>query len=169
MQDAVKWPAKKWRWMPVWSWEEIRAAGIHILGQQEADFRERYERWLGIPCYVHQLLDEADQSTLDDAIDQCGMELLKQSYTSLTAHNHKLIHQQVQPNYLKGRAEIVKGYTEDRLIAKYVNEQDNEVGQFLQQVGVILTLQPSGAKFWKSKKHTRTWKIEAHSCAVISL
>ena len=28
MQEAVKWLARKWRWMPIWSWDEIGAAKI---------------------------------------------------------------------------------------------------------------------------------------------
>lgn len=121
--------------MPVWEENEIRAAGVHIFGNQEAEFMPRYERWLGVPRYVLQLTDEANQSSLDDAINECDIAILKQSYTSLTTHknfSHKLIHVQVGPNYLKGPVEIVKGYVEDALLTKFLRAKDSEMEQFLE-------------------------------------
>lgn len=118
-----------WRWMPVWSWEEIKAAGVHIFGQQESEFRERYERWLGIPRYVLDLLDEAYQNSLDRAIDQCSLEIMAESFTSFTAHkqmSHKLVHVQVQKGYLEGPTKIAGGYIVERLIAKYVQAKDSD-------------------------------------------
>lgn len=124
--------------MPVWSWEEIKAAGVHIFGQQESDFRVRYERWLGIPRYVLQLLDVAYQNSLDRAIDQCSLEILAQSFTSLTAHKQisdKLVHTQVKAGYLEGPIQIAGGYVEDRLVSKFVQAKDSDVEHFLAASG----------------------------------
>ena len=124
--------------MPIWSWEEIKAAGVHIFGQQESDFGARYERWLGIPRYVLQLLDEADQESLEEAIDQCSLEVLAQSFTSLTAHKQisdKLVHVQVEEGYMKGPTQIAGGYVMERLVAKYVGAMDSEVEHFLAASG----------------------------------
>ena len=104
LQEALKWGAKLWRWMPVWEETEIKLAGVHIFGQQEAEFMPRFERWLGVPRYVLQLTDDADQNSLDKAINECDIDILKQSYTSLTTHkhfSHKLIHVQMLPGSLK--------------------------------------------------------------------
>ena len=155
MQEAVKWPAKKWRWMPIWGWEEIKAAGIHIYGQEEAEIRERYERWLGIPRYVLQLLDEADQNGLDKAIDQCSLDVLAQSFTSLTAHkqiSHKLVHVHVKDGYLEGPTQIVGGYVEDRLIAKYVQAKDSDVEHFLAASGGNADAAAFKGKIFEKKK-----------------
>ena len=120
--------------MPIWSWEDIKAAGDHIFGRQESDFANRYERWLGIPRYVFQLLDEADQNSLEEAIDHCSLDVPAQSFTSLTAHkqiSHKLVHIQVKAGYLEGPTQIAGGYIKDRLVAKYVQAKDSEVTHFL--------------------------------------
>lgn len=138
MQEAVKWPNGLWRWMPIWSWEEIKAAGVHIFGQQESDFGARYDRWLGIPRFVLQLLDEAYQNSLEEAIDQCSLEVLAQSFTGLTAHkqiSHKLVHVQVRKGYLRGPTQIAGGYIEDRLVAKYVLARDADLERFLAASG----------------------------------
>ena len=141
--------------MPIWSWEEIKAAGVHIYGQPESEFRERYERWLGIPRYVLQLLDEADQNLLDEAIDQCSLEVLAQSFTSLTAHkqiSHKLIHVQVKGGYLKGPTEIAGGYIEERLVAKYVQAKDSDVEHFLAASGGNADAAAFRGKIFEKKK-----------------
>lgn len=138
MQEAVKWPNGLWRWMPIWSWEEIKAAGVHIFGQQESDFGARYDRWLGIPRFVLQLLDEAYQNSLEEAIDQCSLEVLAQSFTGLTAHkqiSHKLVHVQFWKGYLRGPTQIAGGYIEDRLVAKYVLARDADLERFLAASG----------------------------------
>ena len=141
--------------MPVWSWEEIKAAGIHIFGQQESDFRDRYKSWLGIPRYVLQLLDVADQNSLEKVIDRCSLEVLAQSFTSLTAHKQisdKLVHVQVEEGYLKGPTQIAGGYVEERLVAKYVQARDSDVEHFLAASGGNADAAAFMGKIFEKKK-----------------
>ena len=143
--------------MPVWSWEEIKAAGVHIYGQPESECGERYERWLGIPRYVLQLLDVADQKLLDEAIDLCSLKILAQPFISLTAHeqiSHKLLHVQVQvkKGYLKGPTEIAGGYIEERLVAKYVQAKDSDVEHFLAASGGNANAAAFRGKIFEKKK-----------------
>ena len=145
--------------MPIWSWEEIKAAGVHIFGQQESDFRDRYERWLGIPRYVLQLLDVADQSSLEKAIDQCSLEVLAQSLTSLTFHKQisdKLVHVQVKAGYLKGPTQIARGYIMDRLVAKYVQAKDSDLERFLAASGYNADAAAFRGKLLRRRNLTRS-------------
>ena len=115
-----------------------KPAGVHIFGQQESNFGDRYVGWLGIPRYVLQLLDEADQTSLEKAIGRCGLEVLAQSFASLTAHkliSHMLVHVQVEAGYLEGPTQIAGGYIKDRLAAKYVEARDSHVEHFLAASG----------------------------------
>ena len=126
------------RWMPVWSWEEILSAGVHVFGQREQDIRERYEKWLGIPLFVLQQTSQEHQDSLDQAINNCSIADLKNSFINLNADremSHKLVHATVTGGYLFDSVVVVKGYVENSLIAKYVESTDREVEDFLAASG----------------------------------
>ena len=76
LQDALKWPSGDVKWMPVWSWDEILSAGVHIFRQEEADIKERYGKWLGIARVVLQQTSQVYQESLDTAIRKCGVTTL---------------------------------------------------------------------------------------------
>ena len=141
--------------MPVWSWEEIKAAGVHIFRQQESDFRERYERWLGIPRFVLQLLEVAYQESLEEAIDRCSLDILAHCLTSLTAHTQisdNLVHIQVKEDYLKGPTQIAGGYIKDRLAAKYVQAEDSYIEHFLAASAYNADARALSRKIFEKKK-----------------
>ena len=156
--------------MPVWEETEIKTAGVHIFGQQEAEFMPRYERWLGVPRYVLQLTDNADQNSLDKAINECDIDKLKQSCTSLTTHkhfSHKLIHVQVLPGCWEGAVEIVKGYVDNAVLTKFLRAKDSEMEQFLESSAGSPDLQSFREKiFEKRYAHEMLEKGGPFRCAL---
>ena len=126
------------RWMPVWSWEEILSAGMHVFGQREQDIRERYEKWLGIPRFVLQQTSQEHQDSLDQAINNCSIADLKSSFTNIYADNQisdKIVHITVTEGYFLDSPVMVKGYVENSLIAKFVEPPGREVEDFLAASG----------------------------------
>ena len=78
------------------------------------------------------------QDSLDEAIRDCSISTLKNSFTNLTADrsiSHKLIHVTVKPGFLKGPSVIVEGYVLNSLIAKYAESTDRDVEDFLAASG----------------------------------
>lgn len=141
MQEAFKWHKCAMRWMPVWCWTEICTAGTTIFQQEEAEIRSclgRFDKWHGIPRFVLQQINQEHQDSLDEAIRECSISTLKNSFTKLTADraiSHKLIHVTVRPGFFKGPSVLVEGYVLNSLIAKYAESTDREVEDFLASSG----------------------------------
>ena len=99
--------------------------------------------------------------TLDKAISEATLELLKQSYTSLTAHKdfgHKIILLQLRD--LEGAAElVVKGFTEDVPFRKYVWSSSLSVDQLLAASGFDADLESSRGNFLEKKEARETLQI----------
>lgn len=130
-------------------------AGVHIFEQKEQDIRERYEKWLGIPRFVLQQTSQEHQESLDQAIKNCSIAVLKSSFTNLNADKqirHKLIHVTVKEGYFFDANVVVKGYVENSLIAKYVESTDREVEDFLAASGGISDIASFRGKVLEKRK-----------------
>ena len=155
LQEPFKWANCAMRWMPVWSWDEILLAGVHIFEQKEQDIRERYEKWLGIPRFVLQQTTQEHQESLGQAIKNCSIAVLKSSFTNLNADkqiSHKLIHVTVKEGYFFDANVVVKGYVENSLIAKYVESTDREVEDLLAASGGISDVASFRGKVLEKRK-----------------
>ena len=167
-QEAIKRPDSIVRYMPVWSWEEIQAARQHIfISQPKEDVDSRYSEWGGIPRYVFQKTDMADQALLEDALDSCSLNDLAGSITNpstASSISHRLLHLTVKAGYLKGPVVFASDWVEGEVISRYSQYKQREVQDFL----AATAHQPGVAAFrgalWEHYAHMALQRGGCFSC-----
>jgi len=168
VQEAKTRPDSVLRHMPVWSWEEIQAAHQHIFSSQlEADVASRYSKWGGIPRFVLQLTDAADQDLLTEALDSCSLNFLTSSIINLSTASKfgdMLLHLTVDTGYLKGPVVFASDWLQGELISRCLQLGQREVHNFLAASGV----EPSVAVFrnmlWERYAHVALQRGGTFTC-----
>ena len=119
----------------MWSREEIEAAHQHIfISQCKEDVDRRYSEWGGIPRFVFQKIDMADQALLEDALHSCSLNDLAGSITNPSTASrisHRLLHLTVKAGYLKGPVVFASDWVEGEVISRYSQYKQREVQDFL--------------------------------------
>jgi len=131
----MKRPDSVLRHMPVWSWEEIEAAHQHIFSSQlEADVASRYSKWGGIPRFVLQKTDAADQALLTKALNSCSLTFLTSSMVNLSTaskFSDMLLHLTMEAGYLKGPVVFASDWVQGEVISRCLQHGRHEVHNFL--------------------------------------
>ncbi len=82
--------------MPTWDPEEIETARQCIFNSQpKTEVDDRLKRWGGVPLYVLQRTDPANQAMLEDALNSCRLSNLVRCMTDLShasGSTHMLLH-----------------------------------------------------------------------------
>ena len=145
------------RHMPVWSWEEIQAARQHIFpSQPETDVAGRYSKWGGIPRFVLELTDAADQALLTEALNGCSLSDLASSMTNLstaTTVSHRLLHQTVDAEYLKGPVVFASDWVLREVASRYQQFRQHEVHDFLAASGGEPSVTALRKALWERHAH----------------
>ena len=122
LQEASKRPDSLRRHMPAWSWEEIQAARQHIFSRHpEADVASRYSKWGGIPRYVLQNTDAADQDLLQIALNCCSLDNVTRGLESISCASdftHFLLHLTVEAGYLAGPVVFASDWVQGEVISR---------------------------------------------------
>ena len=168
LQEAKKRPDSVLRHMPVWSLEEIQAARQHIFSSQlKADVASRYSRWGGIPRFVLELTDEADQALLTEALDACSINGLTSSMINLSTASkvsHRLLHLSVKAGYLKGPVMFASDWVQGELISRYLQLRQHEVHDFLVASGGVPSVAAFRGALWERYAHVPLQRGGRFSC-----
>ena len=168
LQEAIKRPNSMVRYMPVWTWEEIQAARQLIFSDQhETDVVSRFSRWGGIPRFVLQKTDAADQALLEDAMYKCSLHELASSMTdpsSASRVSHRLLHLTVDAGYLKGPVVFASKWVEEEIISRYSRGKQHEVHDFLTASGGRPSVAAFRGALWERYAHVALQRSGSFSC-----
>ena len=170
LQEAIKRPDSLLRHMPTWSWKEIQAARQHIFSRQpEADVASRYSRWGGIPRFVLQKTDAANQDLLTEALNSCSLSDLDltSSMTNLNTASkvsHRLLHLTVEAGYLKGSVEFASDWVQGELIGRYLQIRQHEVHVFLAASGGEPNVAAFRGALWERYAYVALQRGGSFSC-----
>lgn len=168
LQEAIKRPDSLLRHMPTWSWEEMQAARQHIFSSQpEADVASRYSRWGGIPRFVLQKTDAADQALLQKALNDCSLGDLTSSMTGLSCASkisHRLLHLTVEAGYLEGPMVFASDWVQGEVISRYLQFRQHEVHDFLAASGGEPTVAAFRGALWERYAHVALQRGGSFSC-----
>ncbi len=131
--------------MPTWDPEEIETARQCIFNSQpKTEVDDRLKRWGGVPLYVLQRTDPANQAMLVDALNSCRLSNLVRCMTDLShasGSTHMLLHQRVSAGYTKGPVEFASYWVKEELVARYLQFDHREVQWFLATIGMTPTIE----------------------------
>ena len=154
--------------MPTWSWEEIQAARQHIFSSQPAaDVASRYSRWGGIPRFVLQKTDAADQALLQKALNECSLGDLTNSMSNLSSGSkisHRLLHVTVEADYLEGPVVFASDWVKGEVISRYLQLRQHEVHDFLVASGGEPTVAAFRGALWERYAHVALQRGGSFSC-----
>lgn len=130
--------------MPTWAPEEIETARHWIFNSQpKTEVDDRLKRWGGVPLFVLQKTDLADQAMLQDALNSCSLSNFVSCMADLShasGFTHMLLHQTVSAGYLRGPVEFALEWLKEELVARYMQFDQREVQRFLATSGGTPTI-----------------------------
>ena len=104
MQEDIKWDDFEFLYMPVWSLEKLETCRIAMYPEMPvADFRSRFDHWGGIPRFVLEKLDVANQRLLVQAIASATLPIIFNSTGHAFAHpemSHRILHLHVEADFV---------------------------------------------------------------------
>lgn len=146
--------------MPVWSYKEIQAACQLIFScRPEAEVTDRFIKWGGIPRFVLQLTDAADQDFLRKGVSACSIRDLEAGMSSISSASpqiaHMLLHVTVTAGYLKGPVVFASEWVEEQLARNLIQSKCREVEDFFASSGGVSGIAAFREMLWKCYAHAK--------------
>ena len=155
----MKQPGSLLRHMPVWGQDEVLLCREHIFSTvQEAEVRQKFSVWGGIPRFVLQFTDMEHQRLLDKAVKDCSITDLAtcmQDISKATKASHRLLHMSVDADYLEGPVVFASAWVRDSLIQAYLQGQQQQVRAFMEASGGEPLMASFRGKLWEHHAQRR--------------
>ena len=168
LQEASKRPDSLRRHMPAWSWEEIQAARQHIFSRHpETDVASRYSKWGGIPRYVLQKTDAADQDLLQKALNCCSLDNVTcgmESISRASDFTHFLLHLTVEAGYLAGPVVFASDWVQGEVISRCLKFRRDDLRHFVAGSWGEPTIAAFRGALWESYAHAALQCGGSFSC-----
>jgi hypothetical protein len=104
MQETFKEDSYIIRYMDTWTLGELQQCrSLLHKAMLSQSVTERYDKWGGSPRYVLKKLDAQQQTTFQQAIDECTVEQVQRALGGISAHadvSNRILHLRVKPDYI---------------------------------------------------------------------
>lgn len=136
MQEPLKRPDHKQKWMPAWSLKkEVIPAGKNIFGMSEDQVKEKQSKFGPIPRHVLTNSLQANSAELKAAIEDCPLDKLQSCFANSGSApktmSHRLIVMTVTKQYGQGNVTFASSAIQSQLVERYKHQHGRAVQDFL--------------------------------------
>ena len=144
-------------YMPIWSLEELVECKIAMYPEMsDAELRSRFDRWGGIPRFVLEKLDEANQGLLAQAIASATLPVIMESVGHISAHpevSHRILHLHVEADFVTTTVRWASTWVAEEVAMRLFQYKTNQVIAFLSGAAVSKDLGGIPGILWEGYCH----------------
>ena len=144
-------------YMPIWSLEELVECKIAMYPEMsDAELRSRFDRWGGIPRFVLEKLDEANQGLLAQAIASATLPVIMESVGHISAHpevSHRILHLHVEADFVTTTVRWASTWVAEEVAMRLFQYETNQVIAFLSGAAVSKDLGGIRGILWEGHCH----------------
>ena len=157
MQEVIKWDGFTFLYMPVWSLEELEACRIAMYPEmQVTDIHSRFDHWGGIPRFVLEKLDDANQRLLVQAIASATLQLITDSVGQTFAHSgvsNQSLHLHVDADFVTTTVRWASIWVAEEVAIRLHQHETNQLKTFLSAAEVSKDLGGIRGILWEGYCH----------------